>query len=88
VFADWKGEWVIVSKHYLGSINHTLLTVEALQKRKVSIRGFIFNGEPNTDTESFLLAYSGLPLLVRLLPETTITLEILNQYAEQWKAHF
>ena len=38
---------IVVSRHYLGSINHTLLTVEALQNRKIPIAGIIFNGDEN-----------------------------------------
>lgn len=35
---------ILVSRHYLGSINHTLLTVEALGRRNIEIRGIVFNG--------------------------------------------
>ena len=34
---------IVVSRHYLGSINHTLLTIEALQNRKINVAGIIFN---------------------------------------------
>ena len=43
---------VVVSRHYLGSINHTLLTIEALQNRKISIAGILFSGDENKATES------------------------------------
>ena len=33
---------IVVSRHYLGSINHTLLTIEALKSRNISIAGIIF----------------------------------------------
>ena len=36
---------IVVARHYLGSINHTLLTIEALQNRKINIAGIIFSGE-------------------------------------------
>ena len=36
---------IVVSRHYLGSINHTLLTIEALKQRNISIAGIIFNGD-------------------------------------------
>ncbi len=44
----------VVSRHYLGSINHTLLTLEALQARNIPIAGLIFNGDENIGTESVI----------------------------------
>jgi dethiobiotin synthetase len=44
----------VVSRHYLGSINHTLLTLEALQARKIPVAGLIFNGDENIGTESVI----------------------------------
>jgi len=35
---------IVVSRHYLGSINHTLLTLEALKNRGINCAGIIFNG--------------------------------------------
>ncbi|MEZ4936240.1 MAG: dethiobiotin synthase [Crocinitomicaceae bacterium] len=46
---------ILVSRNYLGSINHTMLSIEALQKRKIPILGLIFNGESNPATEEIIL---------------------------------
>jgi dethiobiotin synthetase len=51
---------IVVSRHYLGSINHTLLTVEALQNRGKSIAGIIFSGNENRPTESIILSKTKL----------------------------
>jgi len=59
-------EIIIVSKNYLGSINHTLLTVEALKNRKLAIAGIIFNGISNPDSEEIILKKSGLKCLGRI----------------------
>lgn len=59
----WSVPVILVSQNYLGSINHTLLTIEAIKARKITIRGVIFNGESNPSTESVILNYSGLALL-------------------------
>ena len=56
-------EVIIVSKHYLGSINHTLLTTEVLINNSVSIKGIIFNGKPNSESEKIIEIHSGLPIL-------------------------
>ncbi len=81
----FKAEVILVSNLYLGSINHTLLTVEALKNRNINIRGIIFNGEPNLESESIILSTTKLPLLLHTLPETTITKEVVLQYAQQLK---
>lgn len=55
-----KAEVVLVSQHYLGSINHTLLSIELLKSRNIPIIGIIFNGD-NTSSEDYILNYSKLP---------------------------
>ena len=85
LFQSWNCSWIIVSKHYLGSINHTLLTIEALQQRHITLLGIIFNGEPNPDSENVILAHTQIPFLGRLLPERHLNKDILQRYANQWK---
>ncbi len=85
LFQSWDCQWVLVSKHYLGSINHTLLTIDALKKRRIPLLGIIFNGEPNPDSETAILEISGLPLLGRLLPEPQINPQTIQRYAKQWQ---
>ena len=53
-------EVVLVSKNYLGSINHTLLSVELLKSRNIPITGILFNGEANDETEKVILKETGL----------------------------
>ncbi|RFZ84575.1 dethiobiotin synthase [Mucilaginibacter terrenus] len=55
-----EAEVVLVSQNYLGSINHTLLSIEFLRARSIPIKGIIFNGEPNTSSEEYIIKYSGL----------------------------
>jgi dethiobiotin synthetase len=54
---------ILVSQNYLGSINHTLLSIEALQQRKIPIKGIIFNGKPNLFTENLILKRTGITRL-------------------------
>ena len=56
-------EVILVSQNYLGSINHTLLSIEAIQKRNIKIKGIIFNGKPVVSSEEFILKHTGIPLL-------------------------
>jgi dethiobiotin synthetase len=57
---------VVVSRHYLGSINHSLLTIEALRMRGVAIAGIIFNGDELPDTERIILQLAGVRCLGRV----------------------
>ena len=61
-----KAEVILVVKNYLGSINHTLLSIELLKQRNIPVKGLIFNGESNSSSEEFILNYSKLPLLGRI----------------------
>jgi len=88
LFKQWKGKWIIVSQLYVGGINHTLLTVEALKNRGVELHSIIFNGEPNPDSEQAILYFSKLPCLGRIFPEKKWTRSIVKKYATQWKKQF
>jgi dethiobiotin synthetase len=54
---------VLVSQNYLGSINHTLLSIEALKRYGIPIKGIIFNGVKDIYTKEFILQYSEIALL-------------------------
>jgi len=51
---------VLVVRNYLGSINHTLLTVQYLQSQHIPILGMVFNGEDLFGNEEIILRKSGL----------------------------
>ncbi|HEU5146998.1 MAG TPA: dethiobiotin synthase [Chryseosolibacter sp.] len=72
---------ILVSNHYLGSINHTLLTVEALEKRNVQIKGIIFNGETNPETEGIILSRTKKQCLLRIAKESHINRDVVMKYA-------
>lgn len=84
-FKCWPADWIVVSRNYLGSINHTLLTVEALKKHGVSILGLVFNGDPNPDSEQVIEYQTQLPVIGRLKQELTWTLATTRHYATQFK---
>ena len=45
---------ILISKSYLGSINHTLLSIEALRARSLAIAGIVFNGDRNSSSEKII----------------------------------
>lgn len=59
-------EVILVSQNYLGSINHTLLSVNLLKQYQIPIKGIVFNGDTNQESESYILNYSQLPCLGRI----------------------
>ena len=72
---------ILVSKNYLGSINHTLLTIQELERREIPITGLVFNGECLPQTENFIINYSNLPVIFRLDNEATINKKTVQKYA-------
>lgn len=85
IFQTWDAVWVVVSRHYLGSINHTLLTCEVLKNRGVSLGGIVFNGEANPDTENAILTHTLLPCLGHLYPEKILDKQVIKKYGSLWK---
>jgi dethiobiotin synthetase len=89
LFAEWckenKGSVVVVSQHYLGSINHTLLTLDVLLQRQIPIAGIVWNGAPIHETEEVILRRTPIKPLGRLLPEPIIDPQTIRKYANQWK---
>ncbi|MBN8548024.1 MAG: dethiobiotin synthase [Deltaproteobacteria bacterium] len=76
---------ILVSRNYLGSINHTLLSVEALKAKGIEIAGIIFNGERNEDSESFILEHTGVRLLGAVGIEEIIDQSTVLRYAAHFK---
>ncbi|MDF5689491.1 dethiobiotin synthase [Aquirufa aurantiipilula] len=74
---------ILVSKNYLGSINHTLLSFELLKQKGIPVLGIVFNGPENTSGEKFILNYTQLPLLLRVNEEQSINEAAINHYAQQ-----
>ncbi|WP_298289625.1 dethiobiotin synthase [Novosphingobium sp.] len=66
VFAWWNLPVIVVARTALGTINHSLLTFEALQSRGVAIRGVAFVGDANEDSEATICAMGGVKRLGRL----------------------
>lgn len=54
---------ILVAKFYLGSINHTLSSIDALQKRNIPIAGIIFNGPITESSKKYILEYSKITCL-------------------------
>lgn len=72
---------VLVSKNYLGSINHTMLTFDVLNKNNLEMKGIVFNGPENAASENFILSNTGLTRLLSVKEEAFFDRERIKHYA-------
>jgi dethiobiotin synthetase len=77
-----NAEIILVADLYLGSINHTLLSVELLKIRKYPVKGIVFNGKSNPESERIILHHSHYPCLLRIEPEDQINAATVKKYVE------
>lgn len=76
---------IIVSRHYLGSINHTLLTFEALKSRKIEVAGIIFSGDENKATEEIILSKTTAKCIGRIENEPYFDENVVANYADLFR---
>lgn len=76
LFARWGLPVVVVARTALGTINHSLLTIEALRARSIWVGGVLFSGDAMPDSEATICAMGKvrslgrIPVLDPLTPET------------------
>ena len=81
--ANLECEIILVSNLYLGSINHTLLSIEYLKSRKLPVKGIIFNGPANEESQRIITSKCDWPVLFYLEQEAVIDSKVVEKYAEQ-----
>ncbi len=77
---------ILVSNLYLGSINHTLLTINLLKQRNLTVVGIIFNGKSNPESERIILKHSDYKTIWHIKEEPEITQTKISEYAEKLKS--
>ena len=77
---------ILVSRHYLGSINHTLLTVEALKARNLNVFGIIFSGDPHPTTEAIIAKSTGVAILGRIEEEPYFDSNVVKEHASNFES--
>ncbi|HEY3850229.1 MAG TPA: dethiobiotin synthase [Steroidobacteraceae bacterium] len=78
VFARWKTPLVLCARTRLGTLNHTLLSLEALARRAIPVIGIALIGDAHADNERTLAALGGVPVLGRLPKLDPLTPESLR----------
>ena len=76
-------EVILVSDLYLGSINHSLLTIDYLKRNHFKVKGIIFNGEANEESERIIALHSGYRVLLRLPKLAMINSNIVRYWADE-----
>ena len=75
---------IVVSRHYLGSINHSLLTINWLKQKGYDV-SVLFSGDENPTTEHIILKKTGVPSLGRINEETLFDKKVVKSYANRFK---
>lgn len=83
IIEQWALPVVLVSRHYLGSINHTLLSLEALKSRNIPVRALIFVGEENAATEQAILKRFPIKNVHRIPETDEVTPSFVAQEAQR-----
>lgn len=73
---------ILVVRHYLGSINHTLLSLEVLRSRGIPLAGLLYNGAENVASERAIEKLSGVRVLGRVGEMVHLSPEAIAQQAE------
>ncbi len=76
---------ILVSQNYLGSINHSLLSIAYLNAAGINLSGIIFNGPSNAESERIILAKAGCPCIGRIKQEDFFTKELVRSYADTFR---
>lgn len=76
---------IVVSRHYLGSINHTLLTFEALKSRKIEVAGILFSGDENKASEEIILSKTKAKFIGRIDNEPYFDQNVIQYYADKFR---
>ncbi|MBY0487849.1 MAG: dethiobiotin synthase [Flavobacteriaceae bacterium] len=76
---------ILVSRHYLGSINHTLLSFEALKNRNIKVDGIIFSGDENQATEEIILNKTKAKFIGRIDNEPYFDQNVIQYYADLFR---
>lgn len=75
---------IVVSRHYLGSINHSLLTIKMLQEKGFEV-SVIFSGNEHKTTEDIITKMTKVDVIGRIEEEPYFDKNVVKEYAEKFK---
>ena len=77
---------IVVTRHYLGSINHTLLTVNLLKEKGFDV-SIIFSGEEHKTTEEIIKKMTNVSVIGRIDEEPYFDKNVIKEYADLFKSN-
>jgi dethiobiotin synthetase len=78
----WDLPILLVARSGLGTLNHTLLSLEACRQRRLQVLGLVLNGPPHPDNPRTLEQLGGVPVLLELPPLDPLD---ANALLQQWR---
>ena len=75
----WQLPIVLVARSGLGTLNHTLLSLEALRRRNLTVLGLILNGPLHADNPGTLEQFGDVPVLAQLPPQAPLSAQVLER---------
>ncbi len=82
LFKRWDIPLILCARTGLGTINHTLLSLEAIWARRIKLHGIVFIGEKNWDNMATITEFSGVKILGHLPRLDKLNSETLKQAFE------
>jgi len=77
---------IVVSRHYLGSINHTLLTIDHLKNKGFDI-SIVFSGNEHKSTEDIIKKMTDISVIGRIEEEPYFDDNVIKEYAQKFEKH-
>ncbi len=77
---------VVVSRHYLGSINHSLLTIGLLRQKGHDV-SVLFSGAQHSTTEGIIVEKTGVPVIGRIDEEAVFDKTVVKKYADKFRSY-
>jgi len=81
-----KDHVIVVSRHYLGSINHTLLTLKLLKSKGFNV-SLLYSGDKHDSTESIIKTMTKTPVIGRIENEPYFDQNVIKEYAQRFKSN-
>jgi len=84
---DWLStldiDVLLVARSGLGTLNHTLLSIEAMRQRKIPVIGIVLNGPLNQKNATDIQSFSQIPVLAQIPPHAALNQSSLDQIYHQ-----
>lgn len=87
LIATLKLPTILVANNYLGSINHTILSIQALQQKNIPILALLYNGQPYNDNQDIITQITKVPTLFTLPQAPNLNSQWISQQAQILRAN-